>query len=647
MVPAVLQWGALPAWQQPPSSPPVPAGWLGSNPFRPPPPPPSPLQTAFAPPPPPPPPQTVGIPSSGRRLFDNSYPKDSKWSKLGMYQQQKKIADVMLYPQGTEEKLFSLVTRDWLNKAFLASGVGSGLPIRPGSYSTTTSGIMDWQGAKHDPYPMSAYPEVVGMPYKMGRKAAYATTTGSGTGVVKTLPQRLRDSFNDGSLQLPEQCLWYMEMKGNCHDPHFALRSPISGKRLVHPNMAGDDLAFGKKEAAVNGHRQDRHTGLILSRAHYTPLTFSSGVSTDKASRWTGWPSCEGNQGLGSSQRKVCLPEHKCYTCATGYADCNTACADPSVPKGTTGSPESLMSAFNLTGLKVGGGADVCHRAPALMLGSAAKTDSSNSPDLTYPISPKSKYPTNGPYVALQLSVQQHKKDLVTPQLFNVTLTYSRPGVSGPITRSHLLAYETGASIALEQIKGVPCAGPITVTAAACVEAADSRVNCDFPATRKTLTNPCSADAASADAASTATSPLPTAAAAATPTAAATVRPAATAGGVDSLTLPLHPEAAAAAPAPAASTAPQQAQPSAAMAADDEAAAARAARPRPHVAHHHLARPAEVALGMSALLLLSAGCFLLVRRVFRTPASMRSQELLDEEAPSGVRYDKRLPASKV
>merc|ERR1719183_2077263 len=253
MVPAVLQWGALPAWQQPPSSPPVPAGWLGSNPFR-----------------PPPPPQTVGIPSSGRRLFDNSYPKDSKRSKLGMYQQQKKIADVMLYPQGTEEKLFSLVTRDWLNKAFLASGVGSGLPIRPGSYSTTTSGttsgIMDWQGAKHDPYPMSAYPEVVGMPYKMGRKAAYATTTGSGTGVVKSLPQRLRDSFNDGSLQLPEQCLWYMEMKGNCHDPHFALRSPISGKRLVHPNMAGDDLAFGGKEAAVNNHSQDRHTGLILSR---------------------------------------------------------------------------------------------------------------------------------------------------------------------------------------------------------------------------------------------------------------------------------------------------------------------------------------------------------------------------------------------
>merc|ERR1719371_55788 len=97
----------------------------------------------------------------------------------------------------------------------------------------------------------------------------------------------------------------------------------------------------------------------------------------------------------------------------------------------------------------------------------AAKTNSGSSPDLTYPTNPKSKYPTNGPYVALQLSVQQHKKDLVTPQLFNVTLTYSRPGVSGPITRSHLLAYETGASIALEQIKGVPCAGPITLTAAA------------------------------------------------------------------------------------------------------------------------------------------------------------------------------------
>merc|ERR1719345_184983 len=77
------------------------------------------------------------------------------------------------------------------------------------------------------------------------------------------------------------------------------------------------------------------------------------------------------------------------------------------------------------------------------------------------------------------------------PQLFNVTLTYLRGPGLGPVTRSHLLAYEAGASIALEQIKGVPCSGPIILTAAACVEAADSRVNCDFPATRKTLSNPC------------------------------------------------------------------------------------------------------------------------------------------------------------
>merc|ERR1719162_2978454 len=106
----------------------------------------------------------------------------------------------------------------------------------------------------------------------------------------------------------------------------------------------------------------------------------------------------------------------------------------------------------------------------------------------------------DGKFAAVQVALKQHQKDSVVPQLFNVTLTYLRPG-TGPVTRSHLLAYEAGASIALEQIKGVPCSGPIILTAAACVETADSRVNCDFPATRKTLSNPCHGEDADAAAA--------------------------------------------------------------------------------------------------------------------------------------------------
>merc|ERR1711865_205512 len=108
------------------------------------------------------------------------------------------------------------------------------------------------------------------------------------------------------------------------------------------------------------------------------------------------------------------------------------------------------------------------------------------------------------PLANIQVSLQQHKKDSVMPQLFNVTLTYLRGAGLSPVTRSHLLAYEAGASIALEQIKGVPCSGPIILTAAACVETADSRVNCDFPATRKTLSNPCHGEDAAAAAAAAA-----------------------------------------------------------------------------------------------------------------------------------------------
>ena len=80
----------------------------------------------------------------------------------------------MLYPVTKDERLFSLSTRDWLNKAFLASGVGSGLPTRPGS---TAGSILHWnQGsaAGSNPYAVSDFPEVVGLPYKMGRKLGYS-----------------------------------------------------------------------------------------------------------------------------------------------------------------------------------------------------------------------------------------------------------------------------------------------------------------------------------------------------------------------------------------------------------------------------------------------------------------------------------------
>merc|ERR1719420_238760 len=172
----------------------------------------------------------------------------------------------MLYPVSTQEKLFSLSTRDWLNKAFLASGVGSG-------------------------------------------------PAGEPSGGVQSLPQRLRNAFLDGSLNLPDQCLWNMQMAGNCHDLHFTLKSSLSGKSLAHPNMVG---------AAAPA----AHGGLVLSRDSSTLLTFASGLAKDKSSRWTGFPTCQGDQKLGSTQRKNCLPEHQCSMCATGYVDCNTDCAD-------------------------------------------------------------------------------------------------------------------------------------------------------------------------------------------------------------------------------------------------------------------------------------------------------------------------------
>jgi len=501
-----------------------------------------------------------------------------------MYQQQRKIADIMLYPQTTEEKLFSLSTRDWLNKAFLASGVGSGLPTRPGSSAGT---ILQWEGTADSPYSVSVYPEVVGLPYKMGRKLGYATgTPGNPSGKdVNTLPQRLQNAFNDGSLNLPEQCLWNMQLKGGCHDPHFTLKSTLSGKFLAHPNMAGTVAP-------------PTHGGLVLSRDAYTPLTFSSGLTSDKVTRWSGFPACKADSTLGSGQRKECLPEHNCGHCTSGYTDCNTHCANPATTLGTPGVNTGALAAGT-------SGADVCHRAPELKTGVMV----------------------NGKFAAVQVALKQHQKDSVVPQLFNVTLTYLRPG-TGPVTRSHLLAYEAGASIALEQIKGVPCSGPIILTAAACVEAADSHINCDFPATRKTLSNPCHSENMGGEFA---------AAAAATPLLAhgpaAPVRPA-TAGG-DSLALPSH---------PAASTTPAAPATQASPAATPEADAALTARSRSHL-HHHLSHPMEVVIGLSVVLLLSTSCFILVRRSFR-PA-LHSEQLLDQEGVGGVRYDKRPAGSKV
>ena len=507
-------------------------------------------------PPPPPPPQGNPQPN-GRRLATNP----------NVYEQQRKIADIMLYPVSTQEKLFSLSTRDWLNKAFLASGVGSGLPIRP---TPGASSLLGFEGTEGNPYPNSAFPEVVGLPYKMGRKLGYGTgAAGQPSGGVQSLPQRLRNAFLDGSLNLPDQCLWNMQMAGNCHDPHFTLKSSLSGKSLAHPNMVG---------AAAPA----AHGGLVLSRDSSTLLTFASGLAKDKSSRWTGFPTCQGDQKKGSTQRKNCLPEHQCSMCATGYVDCNTDCADPTTPQGYPGA------------------ADVCHRAPLLAAGVNG---------------------ANGALANIQVSLQQHKKDSVMPQLFNVTLTYLRGAGLGSVTRSHLLAYEAGASIALEQIKGVPCAGPIILTAAACVETADSRVNCDFPATRKTLSNPCHGDDAAA--APAAAAPL----VAHGP--AAPVRPA-VAGG-DSLALPSH---------PAAATTPAAASPAAAPEAD----AALAARSHPHP-HQQLSHPMMVVIGLSLVLLLSTAVFVVVRRSFRP--TLRSEQLLDQEGVNGVRYDKRPAGSKV
>jgi hypothetical protein len=512
-------------------------------------------------PPPPPPPQGNPNPNRAHRRGLAKFNSNA-------YQQQRKIADIMLYPVTNDEKLFSLSTRDWLNKAFLASGVGSGLPTRPGS---TAGSILHWEGTAGNPYAASAYPEVVGLPYKMGRKLGYATgKAGEASGGIKTLPQRLRDAFLDGSLNLPPQCLWNMELAGNCHDPHFTLKSTLSGKSLAHPNMVGDATPAA-------------HGGLVLSRDSSTLLTFASGLSKDKVSRWSGFPTCQADQAVGSTQRKNCLPEHGCGQCATGYTDCNTDCADPTTALGSPGA------------------ADVCHRAPQLKVSEAIQMGLST------------------PLANIQVSLQQHKKDSVMPQLFNVTLTYLRGAGLGPVTRSHLLAYEAGASIALEQIKGVPCSGPIILTAAACVEMADSRVNCDFPATRKTLSNPCyGEDADAADAA-----PL----VAHGP--AAPVRPAAAGG--DSLALPTH---------PAAATTPAAASP----AATPEADAALAARSHPHL-YHQLSHPMMVVIGLSLVLLLSTGCFVVVRRAFRP--TLPSEQLLDQEGVGGVRYDKRPTGSKV
>merc|ERR1719162_2316407 len=143
---------------------------------------------------------------------------------------------------------------------------------------------------------------------------------GESSGGIKTLPQRLRDAFIDGSLNLPEQCLWNMQL---------------------------------------------------------------AGLSRDKVSRWSGFPACQADQAVGSTQRKNCLPEHQCGQCSTGYADYNTDCADPTTPLGSPGA------------------ADVCHRAPQLKITESTSVNGS-------------------PLANIQVSLQQHKKDSVMPQLFNV-----------------------------------------------------------------------------------------------------------------------------------------------------------------------------------------------------------------------------------
>jgi len=251
--------------------------------------------------------------------------------------------------------------------------------------------------------------------------------------------------------------------------------------------------------------------------------------------------------------------------------------------------------------------------------------------------------------VVIALQVQQHRKDVVAPQLFNVTLTYERAGVSSTITRSHLLAYESGSSIALEQIKGVPCAGPITVTAAACIEGHDSRVDCNFPATRKVFSNPCPAAVADSVDASAAT---------ATPTPEAIpVRPATETS--DSLRLPAHPTTAIApAPSQSASPSPLGSASAATPRPVEQATTVASTSPATHASppspltsraeEYHLTQPAEVVIGVSLVLLLALASFLLVRRFFRP--TLPSEKLLDEaadDASGRPRYDKRPAASNV
>ena len=52
-----------------------------------------------------------------------------------------------------------------------------------------------------------------------------------------------------------------------------------------------------------------------------------------------------------------------------------------------------------------------------------------------------------------------------------------------------------------------------------------------------------------------------------------------------------------------------------------------------------------VVIGLSLVLLLSTGCFVVVRRAFRP--TLPSEQLLDQEGVGGVRYDKRPTGSKV
>ena len=106
----------------------------------------------------------------------------------------------------------------------------------------------------------------------------------------------------------------------------------------------------------------------------------------------------------------------------------------------------------------------------------------------------------------------------------------------------------------------------------------------------------------------------------------------------------VHPSPPSAAPSLAATTLAATTPAAASPAATPEADAALAARSHPHL-YHQLSHPMMVVIGLSLVLLLSTGCFVVVRRAFRP--TLPSEQLLDQEGVGGVRYDKRPTGSKV